>query len=176
MSSSPRLFLRRTWRAGRLATLPLSLVLAACGGNKSTSTASATADASQTTSTVSCATDSRVTPYKAGMQVAGASGVYTFTIVSMQPAPPATGTGTLSVQLTDKTGTALSDATLSLALFMPDHGHGSSITPQVAASAGVYTISDVYLFMPGVWRMSFSATSADKSQSDTGVVLFCVPG
>lgn len=162
-------------RTHLLNLLPLCLMLAACGGSK-TSSSTAQTGAAATAGTVTCSTDSRVTPYTAGMTMAGTSGNYTFAITAMQPAPPATGTGTMSLKITDKSGAPVTDATVSLALFMPDHGHGSSITPQVAVADGGYNITNVYLFMPGVWRMTFTAASADKSVTDTGVVLFCVPG
>lgn len=168
--------LLRAWP--QALTLVFLVFVAACGGSKTTSTTT-TATTGTTTgasSTVTCTSDSRVTPFHTGMKVAGAGGLYTFTITAMQPAPPTTGTATMTVQVTDKAGAAVTDATVGLALFMPDHGHSSSVEPQIAAKDGVYAISNVYLMMPGVWRMTFTATSADKAVTDSGVVMFCVPG
>lgn len=145
----------------------------ACGGK---ATAPNAAQGNTTATTVSCATDSRVTPYAPGMQVKGAQGIYTFTLASSTPVPPANGTNTLVLSVADVSGAAQSNLAVTLTPFMPDHGHGTSVTPQVAASGSTYTITEVYLFMPGVWRLTFTAASADGKQTDTGVFTFCVAG
>ena len=44
---------------------------------------------------------------------------------------------------------------------MPLMGHSSDQTPTVAANAdGTFTVSDIYLFMPGYWTVTISVTEA----------------
>ena len=47
-------------------------------------------------------------------------------------------------------------------------GHASNQTPQLAKNAdGTFTVSDIYLFMPGLWTVTLSVTAA-PSTSDAG--------
>lgn len=127
-------------------------------------------------STVSCADDSRVTPFRANMHVLGTSNVYTYTLLSSNPNPPANGTNSMVLQITNASGAPQTDLTISLKSDMPDHGHGASVQPTVKVVDKAYQIDNIVLFMPGVWRMTFAAESADGSQKDTGVFYFCISG
>jgi hypothetical protein len=71
-------------------------------------------------------------------------------------------------------GRAVTGATLNVMPFMPDHGHGTSVMPQVAPAGDGYELSSVYLFMAGLWKVTIQAQSA--AGNDTAVFQFCIEG
>ncbi len=96
-------------------------------------------------------------------------------LVDASPSPPARGSDTWKIKVTDSQGNALSNATVTAKPFMPDHGHGSSVEPVVTANPdGTYTVTPLYLFMPGLWQVTFTIKTA--STSDDVVFSFCVAG
>jgi subtilisin family serine protease len=145
------------------STLFLALALgAACGGSQSSSS-----------DVVNCTNDSRVAAYVPNLAVTSAGGGMKFVLVSSDPAPPARGTDIWALRVTDASGQPLPNLSLSVLPFMPDHGHGTSVTPQITSNGGGnYTVSNLYFFMPGVWRITFTSASP----SDTAAFFFCVPG
>ncbi len=147
------------------STLVLALALAAaCGGSSQPSDGGDVVD---------CANDPRVTIYAANLTVTSTGGGMKFVLVSSDPAPPARGTDTWALRVTDASGQPLPGLSLSVLPFMPDHGHGSSVTPQVTSNGGgSYTVANIYFFMPGVWRITFTSASP----TDSAVFTFCVPG
>jgi hypothetical protein len=157
----------RDWRTSllRCGAAVALVAAAACGGSSSDSG-----------DVINCQNDSRVTAYAPNMSVTSASGAMKFILVSSNPAPPARGTDTWSMRVTDGGGQGLANLNLSVVPFMPDHGHGTTVTPQVtSAGGGNYTVSSLYLFMAGVWRVTFTNTPA-SGPADTAVFYFCIPG
>ena len=141
-----------------------SIALAACG--KGTSDADAG-------DVVNCQDDPRVTAFAPNLSVKSASGAMLYTLVSATPAPPARGNDTWTIHVTDASGQPLPNLSLSVLPFMPDHGHGTSVTASVTAKGGGdYTVTPLYFFMPGVWRISFNPVGS----SDVANFWFCVPG
>jgi len=127
---------------------------------------------------VSCTTDPRVDSYAAGLEKAGRLGVFSFRLDDSAPAPPAKGANTFVLQVVDASG-ASADVALSVDLKMPDHGHGTSIVPTVSfdPDAQSFTIAPLYLFMPGVWRIDFTARgSGTEAASDSAEFFFCIEG
>lgn len=122
-----------------------------------------------------CATDSRAQTYSAGMEQKGAAGALSVKLQSIDPNPVIKGNNDWKIQVVDASGAPVSDATITVKPFMPDHGHGSSITPQVAAGAdpGTYDVSLLNLFMPGIWTVTFDVTTQDNV-TDSSVFTFCV--
>lgn len=122
-----------------------------------------------------CSTDARATMYTSNMVVKGTSGTFGVKLDSVDPWPLVKGENTLTVTVVDGAGSPVTDATLTLKPFMPDHGHGSSIVPLVgpAKPDGTIEIDHVNTFMPGIWQLTFTVTKG--SQSDSSVVTFCVP-
>ncbi|HTQ05039.1 MAG TPA: FixH family protein [Polyangiaceae bacterium] len=129
--------------------------------------------------TVSCADDPRVDTYTAKLVKPGDKGVLSFELTESDPAPPAKGANTWTLTITDADGNAM-NGTLAVDLFMPDHGHGTSVPPVVSFddAAGTYTVKPVYLFMPGVWRITldYFAEPTDKKPLDEAIFYFCVEG
>jgi hypothetical protein len=128
---------------------------------------------------VSCDDDSRVDTYTAHLAKAGAAGLK-FEIQSSDPAPPAKGGDTFVVKITDANGQAMT-GDLSADLYMPDHGHGTTVEPVITfdPATSTYTLTPLYLFMPGVWRVRLTAYagSADAGTAiDTGTFYFCIDG
>ena len=99
--------------------------------------------------------------YTANLVKPGKSGKYTFTLVSAMPGPPSLDTNVWQVKVVDGSGKAPSADQLSAYPYMPKMGHGSSQVPQIAASGtdGEFTVSDVYLFMDGLWTSTISVAS-----------------
>ena len=145
----------------RLAPIAVAAVMAACGGSQPTD------------DTVNCQNDSRVMTYAPNLSVTAGSGLK-YILVQSTPAPPAKGTDTWSLRVTDAAGTPKPSLNLQIKTLMPDHGHGSSVTPTITdGGGGNYTVNNLFLFMPGVWKITFAPAAAP---TDTADFLFCVPG
>jgi hypothetical protein len=125
---------------------------------------------------ISCQDDARVATYRPNLTVSSVSRAMSFTLVQANPAPPAVGTNTWTLQVADSSGRVIPNLSLSVDPFMPDHGHGTSVRASVTPNPdGSYTVAPLYFFMPGVWRITFS-TTPDAGQTDSAVFFFCVPG
>jgi hypothetical protein len=122
-----------------------------------------------------CASDTRKDVYTAGLtKTAGALNVK---VVEATPAPPAKGTNAMTFELTDAGGKPVDGATITVTPFMPDHAHGSAVTPAVApAGAGRYSVTNVYLPMAGLWRITFSVQAAGGGATQDAVFQFCLDG
>jgi hypothetical protein len=115
----------------------------------------------------------------------GEQGKYTFTLVQGVPAPPDLDGNVWTVKIVDATGASPALAQVGVSPFMPQMGHGSDQTPTVAAGAGgTFTLSDIYLFMPGLWTITLSVNeiAADGGTTvgkapvaiDEAVYTFCI--
>jgi hypothetical protein len=97
--------------------------------------------------------------------------------VRTSPQPPGRGTNYVELTVlgaTDKV--PRSGLTLSVKPWMPAMNHGTSIVPKVSsagdAGAGTYLISDVDLFMPGLWQLRTTITG---SMTDDVAPAFEIP-
>jgi hypothetical protein len=79
------------------------------------------------------------------------------------------------MRVTDMSGQGLSNLSLSVVPFMPDHGHGTTVPTVTNNGGGSYTVTPIYFFMAGVWRVTFTSTPASGS-ADNAVFYFCIPG
>ncbi len=176
----------------RLRCLAL-VALAGCGqhggtGAASSSATGASADASDDATVaddalmgeVSCVDDPRVDAYTANLKKPGQKGVYTFQLSQSDPAPPAKGTNAFVLKITDADGKA-AGGVLNVSLKMPDHGHGTSAVPIVTfdSATSSYTVTPLYLFMAGVWRIQFDAYVGDPDAgpaTDSVAFFFCIEG
>jgi hypothetical protein len=150
--------------------VPFAFILAAaliagCGGGSSTPDAG---------DVVNCQDDPRVFAYAPNLTVTSAGGTLKFVLVESDPAPPARGNDTWTLRVTDASGQPMANMSLSVQTLMPNHGHGSSVTPQITnQGGGNYRVTPLYLFMPGVWRIRFFPTT---SPTETADFWFCVQG
>lgn len=127
---------------------------------------------------VDCATVTGVDTFVVGLEKIGGSGLYAFSLMSADPAPPARGNNDWIVQVNAMNagvvGAPVSDATIKVTPFMPAHQHGTgvpvTITPMT--EAGQYQLSPVNLWMQGVWETTIRATVG--TSSDSVVYKFCV--
>jgi hypothetical protein len=122
---------------------------------------------------VGCQSDPRVDTYSPGLTKPGQSHLFNFVLVSADPAPPGQYVNTWVLKIEDPAGNPVPGATITSATpFMPDHGHGTS-TPQIVANPdGTITVSNLYLFMLGVWRTTIVAQAGGAM--DSAVFWFCI--
>jgi hypothetical protein len=114
--------------------------------------------------------------YVAGMSKLGKNGQLTFVLLSSDPGPPVRGSDSWIVEVLAANGQPAAGATITMVTpFMPQHGHGTSIAPQVTPqSDGRFQIAPLYFFMPGLWQVTIEAQAG--ATTDSGVFSFCVPG
>lgn len=124
--------------------------------------------------TTACAADTRKDVYAAGM--AKPAGGLSVTLVEASPAPPAKGTNAMTIELRDASGAPVDGARIVVVPWMPDHAHGSAVTPVVAAEgAGRYGVSKVYFPMAGLWRVTVTVEAQGQAPQDA-VFQFCLEG
>lgn len=134
---------------------------------------------------VSCSADPRLDTYVGELDKAGELGLLSFRFFDLTPAPPAKGTNTFHVRVSNAEGDVMQGG-LRVDLRMPDHGHGTSVEPVISfdAALGAYTLTPVFLFMPGVWRIELEAVDGssdapeldDAPLLDSTVLHFCIEG
>src|SRR5260221_3563139 len=108
--------------------LPLVLVmfaLAGCPGSSGNPDSGVVDEAS-----IGCDTDPQAETFSSGMKKMGAMGMLSFTIATSDPAPPARGNDPWTIRV-EKNGQPQTGASVGVALFMPKHGHGTSVVPMV---------------------------------------------
>jgi len=126
---------------------------------------------------VTCQNDPRVDAYVANLAKTSTDSTFKVTLVSSDPAPPSVGTVTWMIRVTDTSGAPMTNAPVGVATWMPDHGHTSSVRAVVTPQAdGMYKVTPLYLFMPGVWRVTFSLPGSDAAPPESAVFFFCVAG
>jgi hypothetical protein len=126
-----------------------------------------------------CAAETRADTFFAGMHKAGAAQALDFKLMSADPAPPARGDNTWELQVSAMSagtvGSGVTGASLSVTPFMPDHQHGTPIQVEITDKGnGMYELTPVNLWMPGLWQTTIQASSANGA-SDAVVYSFCIP-
>jgi nitrogen fixation protein FixH len=155
----------------------VAVVLAACSGGKGSgeNPADASAPDADEAGIIGCQNDAKAETYTANLAKAGTIKALTFTLVESVPAPPAKGSNTWTVKVTDASGAPVKDAKVTVDPQMPEHGHGSSVVAKVTAVGdGTYTIEPLYLFMAGLWRVTITAVAG--ATTDTASFTFCIVG
>ena len=150
---------------GSIALAAIAICFCACGSSNG-----GIADSGDV---VNCQSDPRVLTYSPPVTIQSQAKTMKLTLNQSAPAPPARGTDTWNIHVTDANGAALPSLTLTARPFMPDHGHGPAVTPSVAVKGGGdYTVTNLCFFMPGVWQVTFTS----QGSTDSAVFTFCVPG
>lgn len=169
--------IRSAYRHALLATAlgALASVLPACGSGGNDGATGGTSGAATTTS-AACAADNRKDIYAAGLSKQTATGALSIKLMEATPAPPQKQSNALVLQVVDAAGMPVDGATLSVTPFMPDHGHGSSVKPTVTPmGGGVYDVANVYLPMPGLWRLTVTVQLPNVAAQDAAF-QFCIDG
>lgn len=97
--------------------------------------------------------------------------------VRWSPTVPVVGLDAAQLVLTYPPGSAMAGAPadgieLSVVPWMPAHGHGSSVVPEVeSTSPGVFVASPISIFMTGGWELRLTMTGA---VADTATASFDV--
>jgi hypothetical protein len=100
-------------------------------------------------------------------------GSFTFILESAQTAPPEVDSNTWVIKVVDAQGQPVTNATFpTIKTWMPLHGHSSSVLPTVMSNGdGTYVVS-LYLFMQGLWQITFTAQAG--SATDSAMFTFCI--
>jgi hypothetical protein len=151
-----------------VAILTSAAGLAACSSSSGESSAS--------TNAASCSTWTQALDAYGGPDVThmGTSTAFDFDLMSIAPKPPALGTLTWTLKIADAKGQPVKDATFpEIKTWMPQHLHGSTAMPTATSNGdGTYTIDNLYLYMAGVWQVTFTAKSGDTT--DSAMFTFCL--
>ncbi len=155
--------------AGHAAMASLSLV-GACSSSDSGEGSSGSSGSQAT----ACEQDSRKDVYAAG--IAKQSAALTVKIVESTPSPPKKGTNTMMLEVADGAGKPLEGATVSVVPYMPDHAHGSAVTPVVTPmGGGRYDVKKIYYPMPGLWKVTVTVQMPGAAPQDVAF-NFCFDG
>ncbi|MCK6537075.1 MAG: FixH family protein [Polyangiaceae bacterium] len=78
------------------------------------------------------------------------------------PDPPTTGDNALDITLRDAHGSPVEGATLQIEPWMPGHGHGSPVVPEIGElGGGSYHATQIDFIMPGYWELTVAVTAHD---------------
>jgi hypothetical protein len=164
-------------RAAHTFVLPVALAACTTHSSPAQPAGDAAVAGDDDGGTVSCQDDPRVDTYVANLARSSASGALKVTLVSGDPAPPAKGTNAWVVRIEDASGAPMPSAPLSVTPFMPDHGHGTSIVATITPHGdGTYDVAPLYLFMPGVWRVTFAIAADAGAAAQSVDFYFCISG
>lgn len=91
--------------------------------------------------------------------------------VRTSPQPPERGVDAVQLRVTDVAGQPVDALAIEAVPWMPAHGHGTSLHAAVEARGdGVYEVTNVYLYMAGLWELrSTLRLAADDSDTVTPV-------
>lgn len=113
--------------------------------------------------------------FSAGMAKTTPAGTVV-TLESATPAPPEKGYNTWMIGIADGAGAPVDGASLTVTPFMPEHGHGSPVTPSITPQgAGKYEIDKVNFMMPGVWETTIEV-APPGGKPESVMFGFCIEG
>jgi hypothetical protein len=160
---------------------------AGCGGGAQSADGSA-----PLTQFVDCSKEARATPYAPGTLERSDQGQLDVTLVDNRPgaadanSPPgswARGSNTWEIEIRDVSGQAVPGLAVEAVPRMPDHGHGTPVTPETTDEAGGrYLITPLYLYMSGYWQVTLNIRppgsevgSSAQLHADSVVFNVCIP-
>jgi YtkA-like len=161
-----------------IAVVASAVGLAACSSSSGETTGGSSAGATSTPSTnaASCPTWTGSLDAYGGADVTheGTANAFNFVLTNIAPAPPALGTTTWTLKILDASGQPVKDATFTdIKTWMPQHMHPSTALPVPASNGdGTYDVTNLYLYMAGVWQVTFTAKSGDTT--DSAMFTFCL--
>jgi hypothetical protein len=163
----PPMTIRTARRAG---VMLVALAAAGCGSPAST------VDDASTGPLYSCAAETRAVPYMPNLTRTSASAKFKAILVESVPAPPARDSNTWTVKIVDANDVGQDGLPLTASPNMPDHRHPATVKATVTPlGGGTYSVTPVYLFMPGFWEITFKL-HPDDDVMDGVVFPVCIPG
>ncbi len=125
--------------------------------------------------TTACSADVRKDVYTAGLTKP--AGAFNVKLVEAKPGPMVKGTNEMTIELMDAAGAPVEATVDVIKPFMPDHGHGSAVRPTVKAlGGGRYAVSNIYLAMAGLWKITVTVQMPDGSGVQEANFNFCLDG
>lgn len=122
-----------------------------------------------------CAADDRKDIYTAGLTKP--AGAFSVKLIDATPGPPIKGTNAMTLEVLDADGRPVSDATVTVTPWMPDHAHGSAVKPVVTSLGdGTYSVEKVYLAMAGLWQIKVAVQPAAGGALQEATFQFCLDG
>ena len=95
------------------------------------------------------------------------------------PRPTHVGDGAVELAIADAAGAPATGVALSVLLWMPAHGHGTSVQPKVTETApGIFVAAPLYLYMSGEWELLMSmamSPSTTGTTDDSATASLTVP-
>ena len=115
--------------------------------------------------------------YVAGVERVTDNGLFLVTLVRSTPTPKFTGDYTWLVTVEDAACGTPTDVHVKAEPTMPQHGHGTTpeFTEATLNEANEFTLTDMDLFMPGVWQIEISVETGDGTE-DTVSWFFDLQG
>jgi hypothetical protein len=106
------------------------------------------------------------TPYATAMSDSGSLAIEVRTC----PQPPSRGTNSVEL-FVSAAGKPVDGLTVDVTPFMPAMGHGTSTPTITPEGDGKYLVTEVYLYMPGVWQLktTFSGPVSDHAAPSVSV-------
>lgn len=80
--------------------------------------------------------------------------------VRTSPQPPAVGNDDVELTVTDASGNPRDGLAVSVKPWMPAMNHGTSETTITPEGGGKYLVTNVYLYMSGVWQLQIGFSGA----------------
>ncbi len=97
------------------------------------------------------------------------AGLYQLSVFT-DPQPPVRGVLSARLVLTDPKGAPAGGLQLTVTPWMPQHGHGSSVEPQVSEpEPGTYQVTNLYLPMAGIWQLRTTIHGEASDEADPSI-------
>lgn len=106
--------------------------------------------------------------YVAGLEKVGTGETLRVQLTQSDPIPKYTGYYTWKITILDNLGQPIEGAEVGAVPTMPDHGHGTypPLTTATENGEGVYTLTDMDLFMSGVWVVTIRVKTAEGTEDE----------
>lgn len=115
--------------------------------------------------------------YLSGVQKVTDQGRFLVELVRSTPPPKFTGDFTWELTVQDTACVQVDHLEVKAEPTMPQHGHGTTpeFTEATRDEANTFTLTDMDLFMPGIWQVEITVTAADGT-TDTVSWFFDLEG
>ncbi len=164
--------IRHILSASLAAAMAASVVLSGCdSGSEEDKCAQRFEDASPASSVES------PDDYISGVERVSDAGLFLVELRRSTPTPKFTGDYTWELVVADATCGEVLDVEVHAEPTMPQHGHGTTpqFTEATPDTAGIYTLTDMSLFMAWVWQIEITVTAEDGAE-DTVSWFFDLEG